>query len=81
EAFEFTEFLWFVYNVTISLLFLLRVRPSVVSIDPIHWTVALNSRYCSRCRRWCILFLCISRMPRRVMAESNGSNLHKPFHT
>jgi protein-S-isoprenylcysteine O-methyltransferase Ste14 len=41
ESFEFTELLWFVYNVTISLLFLVRVRPSLVSMNLVHWVVAL----------------------------------------
>ena len=40
DGFEFTDLLWFVYNVSITLMFLIRVRPSVVSMNPIHWVVA-----------------------------------------
>lgn len=46
KGFDFTEFLWFIYNVTISLLFLIRVRPSVVSMNLIHWSVALITSFC-----------------------------------
>lgn len=40
-GFEPIEILWAVYNVLISLLFLVRKRPSVVSMDVVHWAVAL----------------------------------------
>ena len=39
------ELLWTVYNVLISLLFLIRRRPSVVSMDAVHWTVALLTSF------------------------------------
>ncbi|MHC4459751.1 MAG: methyltransferase family protein [Planctomycetota bacterium] len=45
KGFDFTELLWLVYNVTISLLFLIRVKPSVVSMNLIHWTVALITSF------------------------------------
>lgn len=45
KSLEFTELLWFVYNVTISLLFLIRIRPSVVSMNLIHWVVALITSF------------------------------------
>lgn len=45
KGFDFTELLWLIYNVTISLLFLIRVRPSVVSMNPIHWAVALITSF------------------------------------
>jgi len=45
ESFEFTELLWLVYNVIITLLFLIRVRPSVVSMNLIHWVVALITSF------------------------------------
>jgi protein-S-isoprenylcysteine O-methyltransferase Ste14 len=45
ERFEFTRLLWFAYNVTVSLLFLIRARPSVVSMNLIHWAVALITSF------------------------------------
>lgn len=39
------EILWFLYNLLISLLFLIRRRPSVVSMDAVHWTVALLTSF------------------------------------
>ncbi|MFC1552923.1 methyltransferase family protein [Candidatus Latescibacterota bacterium] len=45
KRFEFTELLWFVYNVTISILFLIRVRPSDVSMNLVHWVVALITSF------------------------------------
>lgn len=45
NAFDFTELLWLIYNVTISLLFLIRVKPSVVSMNIIHWIVALTTSF------------------------------------
>ena len=45
DGFEFTDLLWFAYNVTITLLFLIRLRPSVVSMNPIHWVVALITSF------------------------------------
>ena len=45
KGFDYTELLWLIYNVTISLLFLIRVKPSVVSMNLIHWTVALITSF------------------------------------
>lgn len=45
DGFGVTELLWFIYNVTITLLFLIRLRPSVVSMNPIHWVVALITSF------------------------------------
>jgi protein-S-isoprenylcysteine O-methyltransferase Ste14 len=45
ENFKLTEFLWLIYNVTISLLFLIRARPSVVSMNVSHWVVALITSF------------------------------------
>jgi protein-S-isoprenylcysteine O-methyltransferase Ste14 len=43
--FDVIELLWLVYNATISLLFLIRVRPSVVSMKLSHWVVALVTSF------------------------------------
>ena len=40
RGFEPIELLWLAYNVLISLLFLVRRRPSVVSMDAVHWNSA-----------------------------------------
>ena len=45
KEFDFIELLWLAYNVTISLLFLIRVRPSVVSMNPFHWALALITSF------------------------------------
>lgn len=45
KGFDLTELLWLAYNVTISLLFLIRVRPSVVSMNIIHWATALITSF------------------------------------
>ncbi|MCE5341732.1 MAG: hypothetical protein LLF92_11510 [Planctomycetaceae bacterium] len=45
EKFDFVQLLWLVYNVTISLLFLIRSRPSVVSMNPLHWIIALITSF------------------------------------
>jgi len=45
KGFDLTELLWLAYNVTISLLFLIRVSPSVVSMNPCHWAVALITSF------------------------------------
>jgi protein-S-isoprenylcysteine O-methyltransferase Ste14 len=39
------EFLWLAYNAVVSFLFLIRRRPSIVSMDSIHWTVALVTSF------------------------------------
>jgi protein-S-isoprenylcysteine O-methyltransferase Ste14 len=45
QSFDFTELLWLIYNVTVSLLFLLRVRPALVSMNPFHWSIALITSF------------------------------------
>jgi protein-S-isoprenylcysteine O-methyltransferase Ste14 len=45
ERFEFTELLWVVSNAAISLLFLIRSKPSAVDMNPTHWTVALLASF------------------------------------
>ena len=45
KGFDLTELLWLAYNVTISVLFLIRIRPSVVSMNPFHWAVALITSF------------------------------------
>lgn len=45
KGFEFIELLWLIYNVIISFLFLIRVSPSVVSMNPFHWAVALITSF------------------------------------
>lgn len=44
-GFDFVELLWVVYNVTITLLFLVRERPAAVSMNPVHWVVALVTSF------------------------------------
>jgi protein-S-isoprenylcysteine O-methyltransferase Ste14 len=45
EDFELSELLRLIYNVTMSLFFLIRVRPAVVSMNLIHWAVALITSF------------------------------------
>lgn len=44
--FAITEFFWVLYNGTISVLFLIRVRPTTVSMRPEHYFVALGTVFC-----------------------------------
>ncbi len=37
RRFEWLEFGWVVYSALIAVLFLIRSRPAVVSLDPLHW--------------------------------------------
>lgn len=43
--FSWMEALWLAYSGTISLLFLIRTKPSVVSLNPVHWFVALVTSF------------------------------------
>jgi protein-S-isoprenylcysteine O-methyltransferase Ste14 len=43
--FTLLECAWILYNATIAILFLVRSRPSVVSMNPIHWLVALVTSF------------------------------------
>ena len=45
EHFDPVELLWVIYNVTLALLFLLRSRPSIVSLNGWHWLVALLTSF------------------------------------
>lgn len=45
KQFDFIELLWLIYNAIVSLLFMIRVRPSVVSMNLLHWTVALITSF------------------------------------
>lgn len=45
KSFDPFELLHFTYNVTLALFFLIRIRPSVVSMNPAHWTVALVTSF------------------------------------
>jgi len=45
ESFNHTELMWLIYNVTISFLFLVRTRPSVVSMNVVHWAIALITSF------------------------------------
>jgi protein-S-isoprenylcysteine O-methyltransferase Ste14 len=41
KGFDAFELLHLAYNLTVAVLFLIRTRPSVVSMNLLHWTVAL----------------------------------------
>jgi protein-S-isoprenylcysteine O-methyltransferase Ste14 len=41
KGFDVFELLHLVYNLTVAFLFLIRTRPSLVSMSPVHWAVAL----------------------------------------
>jgi len=43
--FRWMELLWLFYNGTLCVLFLIRSRPSVVSLHPVHWLVALLTSF------------------------------------
>jgi hypothetical protein len=43
--FTWTEALWVLYNGSIAILFVIRTAPSVVSLDPVHWAVALLTSF------------------------------------
>lgn len=45
KRFDFIQLLWLIYNVIISLLFLIRIRPVIVSMNLAHWTVALVTSF------------------------------------
>jgi len=45
ERFSWMQAVWVAYNATLAVLFLVRSRPSVVSLDPIHWIVALATSF------------------------------------
>ena len=45
HAFDWMELVWLVYNATVAALFLIRRRPSIVSLEPEHWLVALLTSF------------------------------------
>lgn len=45
NGFDLTQVLWLVYNVTISFLFLIRVKPVLVSMNLAHWIIALVTSF------------------------------------
>ena len=45
EHFGPIECAWLIYNATSSVLFLIRSRPSIVSMNPVHWIVALVTSF------------------------------------
>lgn len=45
DVFSLTQLLWVIYNVLATLCFLVRSRPSVVSMNPLHWIVALVTSF------------------------------------
>ena len=45
DEFELIEFLRLIYCVAASLFFLIRIKPSLVSMNPVHWIVALITSF------------------------------------
>lgn len=45
HEFSWMEAVWVAYNALFAGLFLVRTRPVVVSLDPIHWLVALLTSF------------------------------------
>jgi protein-S-isoprenylcysteine O-methyltransferase Ste14 len=43
--FDWLESCWVLYNAVIAILFLIRTRPTVVSLHPLHWLVALVTSF------------------------------------
>jgi protein-S-isoprenylcysteine O-methyltransferase Ste14 len=43
--FELFEAFWVAYNATLAILFVVRSRPSIVSLHPAHWIVALVTSF------------------------------------
>ena len=41
KGFDAFELLHLAYNLTVAFLFLIRTRPSLVSLSPLHWAAAL----------------------------------------
>jgi protein-S-isoprenylcysteine O-methyltransferase Ste14 len=44
-SFSWMEVVWLAYNATIAVLFLVRSRPMAVSLNPVHWLVALLASF------------------------------------
>jgi len=45
SRFDAVEMAFFFYNAAIAVLFLIRTQPSIVSMDPLHWLVALATSF------------------------------------
>ncbi len=45
NEFDFVELVRVIYSVTVSLLFLIRTKPAIVSMNPIHWAIALVTSF------------------------------------
>jgi protein-S-isoprenylcysteine O-methyltransferase Ste14 len=45
KDFNLFDLLWLIYNLLIVILFLIRIRPSIVSMNPLHWIVALVASF------------------------------------
>jgi protein-S-isoprenylcysteine O-methyltransferase Ste14 len=45
DRFTLLEGAWILYNATVAILFLVRSRPSRVSMNPVHWLVALVTSF------------------------------------
>jgi protein-S-isoprenylcysteine O-methyltransferase Ste14 len=45
QGFDAFELLHLAYNLTVAFLFLIRTRPSIVSMNPLHWSVALLTSF------------------------------------
>jgi len=43
--FRWMELVWVLYNATLAVLFLIRSRPTLVSLNPVHWFVALITSF------------------------------------
>ena len=45
NEFDFIELLRIIYSVSASLFFLIRIKPSIVSMNPVHWAVPLITSF------------------------------------
>ncbi len=45
NEFDFIELLRIIYSVSASLFFLIRIKPSIVSMNPVHWAIALITSF------------------------------------
>ncbi|MHC4215252.1 MAG: methyltransferase family protein [Planctomycetota bacterium] len=45
NEFDYIELLRIIYSVSASLFFLIRIKPSIVSMNPVHWVIALITSF------------------------------------
>ena len=45
NEFDYIELLRIIYSVSAALFFLIRIKPSVVSMNPVHWAIALITSF------------------------------------